>query len=72
MNIVPDNNVIESTDAKTDLYSVEYPSILAEFDDPVAVEGSFHIMTEYLCSGLVDLRLVDYGRLRNRRAVLFH
>ena len=32
---------------------MDFGSVLAEFDDPVTVQGSFNITAEYLGSGLV-------------------
>jgi hypothetical protein len=55
VNIVQNETVHGSADVNTDSLEMEFTTVLAEFDDPVSVEGPFEIQAEYLGSGLVQV-----------------
>jgi hypothetical protein len=53
VDIVQNGTVHGSADVNTDSLEMGYTTVLAEFDDPVTVEGPFEIQAGYLGSGAV-------------------
>jgi hypothetical protein len=53
VDIVQNGTVHGSADVNTDSLEMGYTAVLAEFDDPVTVEGSFEIQAAYLGTGMV-------------------